>query len=212
MHGRSQHACRHLQLVLCRDSSAWAPCKPAAAGSHCSLRPCTTNRQACISSRQTNLHYITMSAALLLRAGGLCRPALASLTALRPQRVATALFMPRITRRSYAGGLGGSSVMVRAVAAERQAAPPPTSFGPLGVSAELQEALAEQGISEPTEIQAAAVPALLRDRGSDFLLASHTGSGKTLAYLLPIGALLCRASRVLVGAQRGGGEAMPDRI
>lgn len=35
--------------------------------------------------------------------------------------------------------------------------------------------------------QSASVPALLRDRRSDFLLASHTGSGKTLAYLLPIG-------------------------
>jgi len=36
-------------------------------------------------------------------------------------------------------------------------------------------------------VQTAAVPAILRDRRSDFLLASHTGSGKTLAYLLPIG-------------------------
>ena len=34
---------------------------------------------------------------------------------------------------------------------------------------------------------------VLRDRKSDFLLASHTGSGKTLAYLLPIGGcvILC---------------------
>ena len=52
-----------------------------------------------------------------------------------------------------------------------------------------QAALAEQGISTPTEIQAAAIPALLRHRSSDYILASHTGSGKTLAYLLPIGAL-----------------------
>lgn len=51
-----------------------------------------------------------------------------------------------------------------------------------------QAALAEQGISTPTEIQAAAIPALLRHRGADYILASHTGSGKTLAYLLPIGA------------------------
>lgn len=58
-----------------------------------------------------------------------------------------------------------------------------------------QAALAEKGISEPTEIQAAAVPALLHDRSSDFMLASHTGSGKTLAYLLPVGEL-----RVLRGA------------
>jgi len=51
----------------------------------------------------------------------------------------------------------------------------------------LQAALTEQGISTPTEIQAAAVPALLRHRSTDFVLASHTGSGKTLAYLLPVG-------------------------
>ena len=61
----------------------------------------------------------------------------------------------------------------------------------------LQAALAEKGITAPTEIQAAALPALLADRTSDFSLASHTGSGKTLAYLLPIGAFLCV----------GGGEA-----
>lgn len=61
-----------------------------------------------------------------------------------------------------------------------------------------QAALAEKGISEPTEIQAEAVPALLRDQSSDFILASHTGSGKTLAYLLPIGALaLCTSHLAL---------------
>ena len=39
-------------------------------------------------------------------------------------------------------------------------------------------------LERPTEIQAAAVPAILR--GGDVVMASHTGSGKTLAYLLPL--------------------------
>jgi hypothetical protein len=40
------------------------------------------------------------------------------------------------------------------------------------------------GLQRPTEIQAAAVPAILR--GGDVVMASHTGSGKTLAFLLPL--------------------------
>lgn len=78
-----------------------------------------------------------------------------------------------------------------------QTLPPSSSCAtpPLGPCPPLQAALAEKGISEPTEIQAAAVPALLRDRSSDFMLASHTGSGKTLAYLLPVGA--CALAPVL---------------
>lgn len=64
---------------------------------------------------------------------------------------------------------------------------PHSAHCPWHTSLSQQAALAEQGISTPTEIQAAAVPALLRHRAADFVLASHTGSGKTLAYLLPVG-------------------------
>ncbi|KAI9292661.1 P-loop containing nucleoside triphosphate hydrolase protein [Neoconidiobolus thromboides FSU 785] len=39
---------------------------------------------------------------------------------------------------------------------------------------------------KPTEIQALAVPELLKNNKSHILLAAETGSGKTLAYLLPI--------------------------
>jgi superfamily II DNA/RNA helicase len=56
----------------------------------------------------------------------------------------------------------------------------------LGLSPDLLAALEEKGLSEPTEIQATAVHAILTDRSSDFTIASHTGSGKTLAYLLPV--------------------------
>jgi superfamily II DNA/RNA helicase len=40
------------------------------------------------------------------------------------------------------------------------------------------------GITEPTEIQAAAIPPLLE--GKDGILQAQTGTGKTLAYLLPV--------------------------
>lgn len=57
-------------------------------------------------------------------------------------------------------------------------------FRSLGLSPELLVATQEHGLTQPTEIQAAAIPGMLQ--GGDVLLASHTGSGKTLAYLLPL--------------------------
>ncbi|KAL3144224.1 hypothetical protein ABBQ32_004004 [Trebouxia sp. C0010 RCD-2024] len=57
-------------------------------------------------------------------------------------------------------------------------------FRSLGLSPELLVATQEHGLTEPTEIQAAAIPQMMQ--GGDVLLASHTGSGKTLAYLLPL--------------------------
>ncbi|EFN53871.1 hypothetical protein CHLNCDRAFT_58353 [Chlorella variabilis] len=141
----------------------------------------------------------------MLRAGavGLTRAGALSLC-LRPR--ATGLLLLKAPRRQHAASLAATSVTVRAVAAERQqAAAPPATFTQLGVSQELQAALAEKGISEPTEIQAAAVPALLQHRAADFLLASHTGSGKTLAYLLPLVQLLKE------GEQLRGAAARPRR-
>lgn len=83
-----------------------------------------------------------------------------------------------------------SSVVVKAAATVNSGEPKPlahSEFRSLGISNELLAALQERGIAEPTEIQTISVPSVLRDRKSDFLIASHTGSGKTLAYLLPIG-------------------------
>jgi len=58
------------------------------------------------------------------------------------------------------------------------------TFAEIGVHPELVAALSKQGITEPTAIQIAAMPALLA--GRDAYLNSETGTGKTLAYLLPI--------------------------
>lgn len=51
-------------------------------------------------------------------------------------------------------------------------------------SASLVEALQDQGISEPTVVQAKVIPMALA--GQDLLVESKTGTGKTLAYVLPV--------------------------
>ncbi len=58
------------------------------------------------------------------------------------------------------------------------------SFGALGVSAEVEQALATRGIAEPFRIQSLVVPDALA--GRDVLGKAPTGSGKTLAFALPI--------------------------
>ena len=58
------------------------------------------------------------------------------------------------------------------------------SFGALGVSAEVEQALADRGIVEPFHIQSLVVPDALE--GRDVLGKAPTGSGKTLAFGLPI--------------------------
>ncbi|MCE9626342.1 MAG: DEAD/DEAH box helicase, partial [Candidatus Eisenbacteria bacterium] len=62
--------------------------------------------------------------------------------------------------------------------------PAATTFADLALAPELVKALAKQGATEPTPIQALAIPHLLK--GEHGVLAAETGTGKTLAYLLPI--------------------------
>ena len=59
-----------------------------------------------------------------------------------------------------------------------------TSFEGLGLSAELLRAVAEQGYTVPTPIQAQAIPVVLA--GRDLLGAAQTGTGKTAGFALPI--------------------------
>lgn len=58
------------------------------------------------------------------------------------------------------------------------------SFSTLGLSEPLLRAVAERNYTEPTPIQAAAIPAILR--GGDVWASAQTGSGKTAAFALPI--------------------------
>jgi superfamily II DNA/RNA helicase len=57
------------------------------------------------------------------------------------------------------------------------------NFNDLGLDPRLSTILDHQGISEPTEIQALAIPTAMAKH--DLIASSKTGSGKTLAYLLP---------------------------
>ncbi|HUC91635.1 MAG TPA: DEAD/DEAH box helicase [Paenibacillus sp.] len=59
-----------------------------------------------------------------------------------------------------------------------------TSWKSFGLRAALLDKLEENGISQPTPVQAQAIPALLG--GRDVYARSQTGTGKTLAFLLPI--------------------------
>ncbi|MED5586930.1 MAG: DEAD/DEAH box helicase [Verrucomicrobiota bacterium] len=58
------------------------------------------------------------------------------------------------------------------------------SFQSLGLTAKLVEAVEARGYSEPTPIQAKAIPAILE--GRDVMGGAQTGTGKTAAFALPI--------------------------
>lgn len=59
-----------------------------------------------------------------------------------------------------------------------------SGFPSLGLTPELLAAITKMNISEPTPIQASALPVLLK--GDSAVLHAETGTGKTLAYALPI--------------------------
>jgi len=57
-------------------------------------------------------------------------------------------------------------------------------FTELGLSADILRAVSEQGYSEPTPIQAKAIPVVLE--GHDVLAGAQTGTGKTAGFTLPL--------------------------
>ena len=73
------------------------------------------------------------------------------------------------------------------------------SFDQFGLAPALLAALEKLNFSEPTPVQAQAIPVVLN--GRDTYINAETGSGKTLSYLLPLFQLLkcdLRAAQVLI--------------
>ncbi|WP_345987293.1 DEAD/DEAH box helicase [Sulfurimonas sp. HSL1-2] len=66
------------------------------------------------------------------------------------------------------------------------------SFSTLGLSEPLLRAVADTGYSEPTPIQAQAIPVVLS--GKDLLAGAQTGTGKTAGFTLPMLQLLSQAA------------------
>jgi ATP-dependent RNA helicase RhlE len=58
------------------------------------------------------------------------------------------------------------------------------SFAPLGLAPEFLRAVADQGYTEPTPVQAEAIPLVLA--GRDLMAGAQTGTGKTAAFVLPM--------------------------
>ncbi len=79
------------------------------------------------------------------------------------------------------------------------------SFAPLGLTPELLRAVAAEGYTVPTAVQAEAIPLVLE--GRDVLAGAQTGTGKTAAFVLPILQRL-NATRA---TSTGGAGAQPDR-
>jgi superfamily II DNA/RNA helicase len=71
---------------------------------------------------------------------------------------------------------------LRASSAER--APAPVTFSSLGVDADIADALAGKGITEPFPIQTQTIPLALG--GQDIIGQAKTGTGKTFGFGLPI--------------------------
>jgi len=66
------------------------------------------------------------------------------------------------------------------------------SFSDLGLSDKLVRAVADQGYTTPTPIQAQAIPAILK--GGDLLAGAQTGTGKTAGFTLPMLQLLSESA------------------
>jgi ATP-dependent RNA helicase RhlE len=58
------------------------------------------------------------------------------------------------------------------------------TFASLGLSEEILRAVSERGYTEPTPIQAQAIPVVLQ--GGDLLAGAQTGTGKTAGFTLPL--------------------------
>src|SRR5258707_14265888 len=75
------------------------------------------------------------------------------------------------------------------------------SFSPLGFSEPLLRAVADEGYTVPTPIQAQAIPAVLA--GGDLLAGAQTGTGKTAGFVLPMLQRLATSANAHTAARGG---------
>ncbi|MCO1336794.1 DEAD/DEAH box helicase [Microbulbifer sp. OS29] len=73
-------------------------------------------------------------------------------------------------------------------------------FEDLGLAQEIARAVAEQGYTAPTPIQAEAIPAVME--GNDIMAAAQTGTGKTAGFTLPLLHRLSKGERARKGQVR----------
>jgi ATP-dependent RNA helicase RhlE len=86
------------------------------------------------------------------------------------------------------------------------------SFDSLGLTPELLRAVKAEGYTEPTPVQAQAIPAVLERR--DLLAGAQTGTGKTAAFVLPILQILNATrppARHPIGPRPKGATGLPIR-
>ena len=74
------------------------------------------------------------------------------------------------------------------------------SFTELGLSDPILHAINDKGYSQPSPIQAQAIPAVLS--GKDVMAAAQTGTGKTAGFTLPILQILSKGPRVKANSAR----------
>jgi ATP-dependent RNA helicase RhlE len=75
------------------------------------------------------------------------------------------------------------------------------SFSTLGLSEALVRAVTEHGYTQPTPVQAQAIPAVLA--GGDLLAGAQTGTGKTAGFVLPMLQRLATSSAAAVATRHG---------
>jgi len=75
------------------------------------------------------------------------------------------------------------------------------SFSKLGLSEALVRAVTEHGYTQPTPVQAQAIPAVLA--GGDLLAGAQTGTGKTAGFVLPMLQRLATSSGAAVATRHG---------
>src|SRR5260370_33656481 len=76
------------------------------------------------------------------------------------------------------------AILAKATMSDPAVTPVTANFDQFGLSADILKAIAEQGYTTPTPIQAEAIPVVLA--GRDVMGAGQTGTGKTASFPLPI--------------------------